>query len=261
MILNIQRGNFEEDINIIWPIRIVGAFYHQIETIDWRNLDAGIDWDEKVPDAIEQDMKKWFQKSQILDHIKYDRRVQENEKGIETNISIHSCSDALELEYGAAVYLAVEYQNGDTSSKLVVAKTKVAPLATVSIPRLELVATVSRLHLANTVAEIYKIDQINVNYWADSMNVFWEVRNHGRKLKFFLANRIRKIQRLSAPGKWNHVKTKENTAYLLSQGMSVEDLALSVLWWYGSENLKNSNEVLVKADIERSSGFYQGKVI
>ena len=81
------------------------------------------------------------------------------------------------------------------------AKTKVAPLATVSIPRLELVATVSRLHLANTVAEIYKIDQINVNYWADSMNVFWEVRNHGRKLKFFLANRIRKIQRLSAPGK------------------------------------------------------------
>ena len=81
------------------------------------------------------------------------------------------------------------------------ANTKVAPLATVSIPRLELVATESRLHLANTVAEIYKIDQINVNYWADSMNVFWEVRNHGRKLKFFLANRSRKILRLLAPGK------------------------------------------------------------
>ena len=48
---------------------------------------------------------------------------------------------------------------------------------------------------------------------------------------------------------------------LLSQGMSVEDVALSVLWWYGPENLKNSNEVLVKADIERFSGFYQEKVI
>ena len=43
--------------------------------------------------------------------------------------------------------------------------------------------------------------------------------------------------------------------------MSVEDLALSGLWWYGPENLKNGNEVLVKADIERSSGFYQEKVI
>ena len=100
MILIIQRGNFEEDINIIWPIRIVGAFYCQIETIDARNLDAGIDWDEKVPDAIEQNIKKWFQELQILDHIKVDRCVQEKEKGIETNIFIHLCSDALELAYG-----------------------------------------------------------------------------------------------------------------------------------------------------------------
>ena len=43
--------------------------------------------------------------------------------------------------------------------------------------------------------------------------------------------------------------------------MSIEDLALSGLWWYGPENLKNGNEVLVKADIERSSEFYQEKVI
>ena len=224
-------------------------------------MDAGIDWDEKVTDAIKQNMKKWFQELRILDHIKVDRWVQEKEKGIETNIFTHLCSDALELAYGAAIYFAVEYQNGDTSSKLAVAKNKVAPLTTGSIPRLELVATVSRLHLANTVAEVYKIDQINVNYWADSMNGFWEVRNHSRKLKFFLANRIRKIQKLSAPAKLNHVKTKENTAYLLSQGMSVEDLALSGLWWYGPENLENGNEFLVKADIERSSEFYQEKVI
>ena len=89
-----------------------------------------------------------------------------------------------------AVYLVVEYQNGDASSKLVVAKTKLAPLATISIPRLELMAAVLSLHLANTVAEVYKIDQMNVNYWTDSMNVLWWVRNHSRKFKPFVANRI-----------------------------------------------------------------------
>ena len=36
----------------------------------WRQ---GIDWDEKVPDAIEQKMKKLFPELQILDHIKVDR--------------------------------------------------------------------------------------------------------------------------------------------------------------------------------------------
>ena len=155
--------------------------------------------------------------------------------------------------------MVVEYQNGDQSSKL--AKSKVASLATGSIPRLELMAAILSLHLANTVAEVYKIDQMNVNYWTDSMNVLWWVRNHSRKFKPFVANRISEIQRLSAPGKWNHVKTKENPADLLSQGMSVEDLTLSDLWWYGPENVRNGNEVLVKTDVERSSEVQEEKVI
>ena len=99
----------------------------------WR---AGVDWNKKVPDATEQNMKKWFQELQILDPIKVDRCVRESEEHIETNISIHSYSDALEVAYGAAVYLAVKYQKCDASSKLVVAKTIVAPLATVSTSRL-----------------------------------------------------------------------------------------------------------------------------
>ena len=65
--------------------------------------------------------------------------------------------------------MAVQYQNGDASSKLAVVKTKVAPLTIVSIPRLELMAAVFSLHLANTVAEAYRIDQMNVSYWIESM--------------------------------------------------------------------------------------------
>ena len=146
-------------------------------------------------------MKKWFQELQNLDLIKVDRCVRRNEPHIENSVSIHSYSDASEVAYGAAVYLVVQYQNGDTSQKLVAAKTKVAPLSTVSIPRLELMAAVLSLHLANTVAEVYKVDQMNVNYWTDSKNVLWWVRNRSRKFKPFVANRISEIQNLSSPGK------------------------------------------------------------
>ena len=72
-----------------------------------------------------------------------------------------------------------------------------------------------------------------------------------------MANRISEIRRLSAPGKWNHVKAKENPAHLVSRGMSIEDLALSDLWWNSPENLK----VLVKTSIERSSEVQEEKVI
>ena len=85
------------------------------------------------------------------------------------------------------------------------------------------------------------------------MNVSWWVRNHNRNFKPFAANRINEIQRLSAPRKWNHVKTKENPCDFVSRGVAIHDLALSDLWWYGPENLRNGSEVLVKTDIERSS--------
>ena len=93
------------------------------------------------------------------------------------------------------------------------------------------------------------------------MNVLWCVGNQSRRFKPFVANRIREIQRLSAPEKWNHVRTKENPADLLSREMPIEDLALSDLWWYCPENLRNGNEALVKTDIERSSEFFEEKVI
>ena len=209
-----------------------------------------------VPDTIKQKMKKWFQE---LDLIKVDRCVRESEEQIETNISIHSYSDASEVAYGAAVYLAVQYQNGDISSKLVIGKTIVAPLAVVSIPRLELMAATLSLHLANTVAEVYKIDPMKVNYWTDIMNVLWWVRNHSRKFKPFVANRISEIQSLPSPEKWNHVKTKENQVDLLSREMSVKGLTQSNLWWYGPETLKDKNEVLIKTEIERSSEVHEEK--
>ena len=87
-------------------------------------------------------------------------------------------------------------------------------------------AAVLSLHLANTVAEVYKIDQMNVNYWTDSMNVLRWVRNHSRKFKPFVANKINEIQGLSTPEKWNDVRTKESPIDLLSRGMLIEDLEL-----------------------------------
>ena len=93
------------------------------------------------------------------------------------------------------------------------------------------------------------------------MNVLWCVRNQSGKFKPFVANRINEIQTLSAPGKQSHVKAKENPADLLSRGMSIEDLALSDLWWCGPENLRIDNEVLVKTDIERPSEIQEEKVI
>ena len=73
-----KRKRFEEDINIIWSLGLFVAFTNRSKLLMQEIRSAGIDWDEKVPDVIEQNMKKWFQKLEILDHIKVDRCVREN---------------------------------------------------------------------------------------------------------------------------------------------------------------------------------------
>ena len=173
------RRNFLKKIStLIDPLGMLTPFTIKSKLLIDKARSAGIDCDDKVPDPIEQHMKKWFQQLKILGHIKVDKSVWENEKHIETNISIHAYSDASEVAYGSTFHLAVQYQHGDASSKLVVAKTKLAPLAIVSILRLEFMVAVLGLHLTKTVPGVYKIDQMNVNYRADNMNVLCWVKDH-----------------------------------------------------------------------------------
>ena len=110
-------------LTLFFPVGLLAPFTIRSKLLMQETWSARIDWDEKVPDDIEQNIKNWFQEFQILDHIKGDRCVRQNEEHIETNFSIHSYSDASEVADGATVYLTVQYQNSDASSKLVVAKT------------------------------------------------------------------------------------------------------------------------------------------
>ena len=68
------------------------------------------------------------------------------------------------------------------------------------------------------------------------------MKNHNKKFKPFLTNRVSEVQTSSLPEKLNNVKLKENPADLLPNGMSIEDLADSELWWYNTPSLRNRGE-------------------
>ena len=59
---------------------------------------------------------------------------------------LHTYVDASQEAYGTAVYIKVEYKDGSSSIRLVAFKTKVAPLHSISIPRLELMGAADWLN-------------------------------------------------------------------------------------------------------------------
>ena len=75
------------------------------------------------------------------DQIQFRRSIRSESK---KNIELHILADASEKAYAAVLYARVEKLDGSVTTKLHACKTKVAPLKSISIPKLELCAA----HLA-----------------------------------------------------------------------------------------------------------------
>ena len=73
------------------------------------------------------------------------------------SISLHTFVDASQCAYGGVVYVRCEYDTKTVSVILAAAKTKVAPLQSVSIPRLELMGAHLGSKLAHSIAGVLSI--------------------------------------------------------------------------------------------------------
>ena len=76
------------------------------------------------------------------------------------------------------------------------AKTRVAPLSAVSVPRLELMGAVLGLKLTEEILKAFNtpLNQALVLFWSESPDALWWLRNPGRRFKPFVANRVAEIQ-------------------------------------------------------------------
>ena len=100
---------------------------------------AGLHWDELYPIKLIHKSQEWFCELEELPTIKVPRCLRFDPEVVLSE-TLHTFVDASQDAYGAIVYLKVIYQSGSASSRLVAAKTRIAPLAATSIPRLELMA-------------------------------------------------------------------------------------------------------------------------
>ena len=113
----------------------------------------------------------WCNELEQISEIKVPRCLQLNLEKQE--VSLHVFSDASNEAYAAVVYLKVKYKNGESSRRLVAAKTKAVLLEATSTPRLELMAAVLAVELAIPMNKVQEIPEEKIFYWIDSMNVCW----------------------------------------------------------------------------------------
>lgn len=147
--------------------------------------------------------------------------------------------DASPKAYCAIIFLRVVNNNDNVTSSSVCAKTCVAPIQALTIPRLELQAALILSQLLNRIAQNLNIDQNNIFAFSDSQIVLCWLNYPIEQLKQFVRNRVAKIVQLIPKERWTYIETSSNPADLATRGISVKCILENKLWPNGPHWLLN----------------------
>lgn len=215
--------------SIFDPLGLIAPVVITAKLILQRLWQQKVGWDEALPQDLHTAWERFQRQLDSLNQIKVPRHAFQ---GVMEETQLHGFSDASEKAYGVCVYIRVP--NGTESYKisLLCAKSRVAPLKTITLPRLELCGALLLARLMRRVAASLKIIRERQHFWCDSMIVLNYIAAEPSRWTTFVANRVSEIQETTNKN-WRHVPTAENPADLVSRGMDITGLSTASLWWNG----------------------------
>ncbi|XP_062542539.1 uncharacterized protein LOC134210516 [Armigeres subalbatus] len=212
------------------PLGILGPVVIRAKVFVQQLWKTNLDWDEPLPIALNGEWESYRLGLAALERFSISRLVKA--PGAGASIQLHGFCDASQHAYGACIYIRSTGMDGAIVCRLLTAKSRVAPIQTLSIPRLELSSAVllSQLY-QNVVCSLNMTPE--AYFWSDSSITLHWLHNPPANYNTFVANRVAEVQRMTEGGTWNHVAGLENPADLISRGIDPCELANVAFWWKG----------------------------
>ena len=235
-----MTAKFFDPLGIISPVIVLFKMFFQ------DLCESRIDWDEPLSGDL---LNKWNQLRSavsgstiiVVPRCYFNTTLQNSA----TDVKIIGFCDASSKAYAAVVYLRLEFQERIIVS-FIAAKSRVAPLKTLTIPRLELLSALllSKL-VVNIQAALHKeFPSIDIICYTDSRVALCWIQGCRQEWKQFVENRVRSIRSLVPPQAWRHCPGIENPADIPSRGVSISELVKSELWLYGPKWLRDTQGLL-----------------
>ena len=152
-----------------------------------------------------------------IDELGIERCIKPSGFGEVTSYEMHNFADASGVAYGTVSYVRMTNSAGDIHCSFVMGKAHLAPLKTVTIPRLELMAAVTAVKVDSLLSGALDI-QLTHHFWTDSTTVLRYIANRRTRYHTFVANRLAVIHDGSTPEQWRYVDSESNPADDASRG-------------------------------------------
>lgn len=227
--INTKRKLLSEISKIFDPLGWISPVIIAVKIIMQKLWLISLEWDDQLPDEIKDRAEQLFCEFYLLNNINIPRII----FSTETNVTYHGFCDASSAAYAAVVYCCKTSADGVVSSNIVMAKTKVAPITMVSIPRLELCAAYLLAQIFEYLMPVLHIEQNQIVCWSDSKTVLAWLSSHPTKWKTFVGHRTGYILDTLPDVKWRYVPTKLNPADCASRGVKSSYLIDNKMWFQG----------------------------
>lgn len=153
-----------------------------------------LDWDDDLPPSSFDQWSSIYEALPQLNNIKIPRWTGLN---VQVNTyELHGFSDASTGAYAAAVYLRSILRGGEISINLLAGKSKVAPVKPLTVPRLELSASLLLARLIDFITTSLNLKPNSCYCWTDSAVTLAWINSHPSRWKSFVAHRVEEIQNL-----------------------------------------------------------------
>ena len=231
-------GQIYDPLGFLSPVTI------RFKTLMQELCKTKLGWDQPLKGEL---LNKW---NSLVNDLKASRAIilprsyfcgSRDEKA---NYRLYGFCDASITAYAAVVYLVKE-TDGCKCSSFVASKTRVAPLKTLTIPRLELLSAVLLARLISNITDSLstRIDLMEPRCFTDSQVALFWIKGTGRDWKPFIQNRVNEIRKLLPVECWDHCSGKENPADIPSRGLTPLELSVNQMWKNGPEWLKTAINV------------------
>ncbi|KAG5866658.1 hypothetical protein JTB14_018603 [Gonioctena quinquepunctata] len=216
------------------PMGFIGPFGLRMKILLQSIWKLELGWDELLPGDILEMWIAWSREIFVLQDFVVPRCVVAFPHD---NLQLHIFADASPRAYGAVAYIRCSFGSQITVN-LLMAKNRVAPIKqssndSLTLPKLELTASLCASRLSKYIEEKLSIVTNQIFIWSDSKIALYWIRGDPSRWKPYVANRVNQIRELSDISMWRHCPGVDNPADLLTRGVKAKILIESTLWKNG----------------------------